>query len=59
MQEIPSLGHRRPIDIVESPAGREKVGALIEQMERSARQQRPPQDPAIFARLRERLGLSR
>jgi hypothetical protein len=58
-QEIPSLGHRRPVDMVESPAGREQVGALIEQMERSAKRQQPPQDPAIFARLRERLGLSR
>jgi len=56
-QEIPALGDRRPIDAVADAAGRESVEALVQQMERDSRRMQPPPDEAIFARLRERLGL--
>lgn len=56
-QEIPALGNRRPIDAVKDVAGRDKVEALLQQMERHSRRMTPPPDEAIFARLRERFGL--
>ena len=55
--EIPALGDRRPIDAVKETEGREKVEALLRQMERDALRMSPPPDEAILKRVRERLGL--
>ena len=56
MQKIPALGDRRPIDAVKDADGRERVEALLRQMERDSRRMSPPPDEAILRRLRERLG---
>jgi len=56
-QAVPALGGLAPLEAVRSRDGREKVGALVEQFERSGRNMTPPLDPAIIHRLRERLGL--
>jgi hypothetical protein len=53
--ELPALGGVRPIDAVGDPDGREKVDALLCQMQRDAR--RLGVDPQVFERLRGRLGL--
>jgi hypothetical protein len=58
-QELPVLGGRRPIDVVREPNGREKVEALVADMERHAARMNPGVGEAAFARLRERLGLTR
>jgi len=58
-QEIPALGGERPIDALQSATGREKVEALITDMERRAARQGPGPSAAALARLRERLGLAR
>jgi len=58
-QELPVLGGRRPIDVVQEPNGREKVEALIADMERHATRTNPTVGAAVLARLRERLGLTR
>jgi hypothetical protein len=55
--EIPALGHRRPIDAVADPVGREQVHALLRQMERDSRRMRPAPDAALFQGLRRKLGL--
>ena len=55
--EIPALGDRRPIDAVKEAEGREKVEALLRQMERDALRMSPPPNEAILKRVRERLGL--
>jgi len=57
-QEIPALGNRRPLDAVKDPDGREKVEALLSQMERDARRMHASVDDGILNRLREHLGLS-
>ena len=56
-QKIPALGDRRPIDAVKDADGRERVEALVCQMERNGRRMRPALDEAIVRRLRQRLGL--
>jgi len=56
-QGIPALGGLSPMEAVKEEAGREKVGALITQIERQGRRMEPPLDEAITRRMRERLGL--
>jgi hypothetical protein len=58
-QEIPALGHRRPIDVVREANGREKVEAVVAEMERHAARLQPGVGEAALERLRERLGLAR
>jgi len=55
-QAIPALGGATPRQAVQTPDGREKVEALLRDIER--RGPASGQDPAIFRRLRERLGLA-
>ena len=55
-QPIPMLGNRTPLDAVKDADGREIVESLIIQAERHA-QTDAPTDPAVFVRLRKRLGL--
>ena len=57
-EEIPVLGGLSPLEAVGTPAGREKVQALIDQIERDGRRMKPPLDEAVVVRLRQRLGLS-
>lgn len=56
-QEIPALGGLSPMDAVRDEVGREKVEALITQIERDGRRMRPPLDSAVIRRMRQRLGL--
>ena len=56
-QPIPMLGNRTPMDAVKHADGREVVESLIIQAERHG-QTSAPTDPAVFLRLRKRLGLS-
>ncbi len=56
-QEIPALGGLSPMDAVEDKGGREKVEALITQIERDGRRMSPPLDSAVIRRMRQRLGL--
>ncbi|MDI3258795.1 MAG: SEC-C domain-containing protein [Sinobacteraceae bacterium] len=55
-QAIPALGGATPRQAVQTPDGREKVEALLRDFER--RGPASGQDPAIFRRLRQRLGLA-
>ena len=57
-QEVPALGDRRPIDVVQEPSGREKVEALVVGIERDAARVNPDVGAAVVARLRQRLGLT-
>ena len=57
-QELPVLGGRKPIDVVREPHGREKIEALVTDMERRAARMQPGISDAAFKRLRERLGLA-
>ena len=57
-QELPVLGGRRPIDVVQDPNGREKVEALVIGIERDAARMNADAAAAVVARLRERLGLT-
>ena len=56
-EKIPALGGRTPLAAVRSADGREQVEALVRDLERTGARMMPPLDPAIIARLRERLGL--
>jgi hypothetical protein len=56
-REIPALGGLSPLEAVREEVGREKVEALITQIERQGRRMEPPLDEAITRRMRERLGL--
>jgi hypothetical protein len=58
-QELPVLDGKRPIDVVQEPNGREKVEALIADLERHASRTHMAVGDGVFARLRERLGLAR
>ena len=51
---VPMLGNRAPRDAVKDPDGREIVESIIIEAERN---ENVPTDPAVFRRLRERLGL--
>jgi len=55
--EIPALGGRTPLQAVRSKEGREKVAALVAQIEHDAAKSNPPLDPSITAMLRQRLKL--
>jgi hypothetical protein len=59
MHELDAFGGRRPIDVMQEPHGREKVEAVVEEMERHARDGGPEGSIEALARLRERLGLVR
>ena len=54
---LPALGGQTPEQAVRDATGREKVEALLRQMERGAAQR--AQDPQILLSVRERLGLTR
>jgi len=56
-RELPALGGLSPMDAVREKAGREKVEALIMQIERGGRRMNPSLDEAITRRLRQQLGL--
>jgi hypothetical protein len=56
-QGVPALGGLSPMEAVKEKAGREKVEALINRIERQGRHMSPPLDEAITRRMRERLGL--
>ena len=58
-EKIPALGDQTPREAVEDPDGREKVEALVLQIERDGAHMTPALDPAIVGRLRARLGLER
>jgi hypothetical protein len=57
-EEIPALGGLSPMDAVRERSGREKVEALIAEIERHGRRMEPPLDEAVTRRMRERLGLT-
>lgn len=56
-EKLPALKSKTPLQAIRTAAGREKVEALIAQIERDGSTAEPPLDPAITRRLRERLGL--
>ncbi len=57
-QKIPALGGRTPLEAVKDADGREKVEALVRQMERDSKERALAVDADIISRVRERLGLS-
>lgn len=56
-EPVPALGGLSPLEAVQRPAGREKVKALVDQIERNGPRMQPPLDPDIVDELRGRLGL--
>ena len=54
---IPALDGRTPEEAVGDRDGREKVEALVSQIERRGNAANPPMDPTVIRRLREDLGL--
>jgi len=56
-ERLPALGGRTPLQAVADADGREAVAALVAQLERDGERMRPPLDPTIVQRMRERLGL--
>lgn len=54
---LPALGGRTPLEAIGDPEGREKVEALVRQIERHGKAQDPPMDPSVTRRLRADLGL--
>lgn len=58
-EPVPALGGLTPIEAARDRVGREKVDALVTEMERSGLRMDPQTDPAVFVRMRERLGLVR
>ena len=54
---ILALGGRTPLEAVRDGDGREKVEALVNQIERHGLTMDPPMDAAVIRRLREDLGL--
>ncbi len=57
-EAIPALGGRTPRAAMRDPEGAELVEALVDDAERLGQRMDPPVDPAVFRRLRERLGLA-
>lgn len=53
----PALNGKTPLQAIKTKDGREKVEALLRDFELRNLEAEPPIDPAIFAELRERLGL--
>jgi hypothetical protein len=56
-QPLPILGNRTPMDAVQNADGREIVESIVIEGERAADRMDVPTDPAVFQRLRARLGL--
>jgi hypothetical protein len=56
-EKIPALGGQSPLDAVQLPAGREKVRALVDQIERDGTRMQPPLGEGVVLDLRRRLGL--
>jgi hypothetical protein len=57
-EKIPALDGQTPLEAVRDRDGREKVMALLVDAERNSQRMKPPVDPAILRRVRERLGLT-
>lgn len=55
--KIPALDGLTPMEAIRTPAGKEKVAALVLEAERHARKMEPPVDDAVLGKLRKRLGL--
>lgn len=55
--EISTLDGLTPMKAIRTPADKEKVAALVLDVERQARRMEPPVDEAVLLRLRARLGL--
>jgi hypothetical protein len=58
-EKLPALDGKTALQATKSKSGREKVEALIRDFELKNLHGNSPVDPAIFAELRERLGLQR
>ena len=58
-EKLPALGNRTPLEAVQTAGGRERVEALLVDIERRSASLPVAPDPATFRRLRERLGLAR
>jgi hypothetical protein len=56
-EAIPALEGLSPMEAVRERNGRERVEALIAQVDRDGRRMSPPLDPSVTRMLRERLGL--
>jgi len=56
-EELPVLGGLSPLEAVREKSGREKVEALVTQIERHGRAMKPPLDDANTRRMRRQLGL--
>ncbi len=56
-QELPALNGETPMQAVKSRDGREKVEALLVQIERDGQNMKPPLDQGIITELRSALGL--
>lgn len=57
VEQIPALGGRTPLEAMRTSGGRERVEALLIDMERRSTGMSGAPDAEIFRRLRERLGL--
>jgi hypothetical protein len=57
-EKIPALDGVSPLEAVQLPAGREKVKALVDQIERDGAHMQPPLGQDVVLDLRRRLGLS-
>jgi hypothetical protein len=56
-EKIPALDGVSPLEAVQLPAGREKVKALVDQIERDGAHMQPPLGQGVVLDLRRRLGL--
>jgi hypothetical protein len=56
-QAVPMLDGLTPMQAAQDPVAREKVEALLLEIEQNSERLQPAPDPAIFRRLRERLGI--
>lgn len=56
-EKLPALKGRTPLEAVKQRDGRERVEALVAQIEADGHRMEPPLDDAIPRRLREKLGL--
>lgn len=56
-EALPILGNRTPLETMQTPGGHEIVEALVRDIEQHSQRMDPPVDPAVFAKLRQRMGL--
>jgi hypothetical protein len=56
-EPVPALGGLAPLEAVKDPVGREKVEALLRDIEQTSERMQPGPGPEILRRLRERLGM--